>query len=304
MLSPCEHGSVDNAASQTKQQSCWLSVRPRNNRRTPGRARIDTLQQRPLIPPVSGLPRGRRAGTRFPRPRISGMVHIAGDRVTSRGNASATPYNVEWSCMLPRPGTMSLQFALERLLEAPSYHMTEMIGHLDQAKTWRAALQGRSPDWTAFLTGYAAALDRPVVQMRRELSATYPDAVVLLSRRDSAAAWYRSMEKTVLLVVAQARQSRTAPARTALRGRSRRAGCLARRQNNESRSLRWSRCKAMRPSPMPMTALGSWRPTTSTWPRFAMMSRATGWSSGSRVTDGSRSARCSVRRCPRSPSRR
>jgi hypothetical protein len=99
---------------------------------------------------------------------------------------------------LPRTGTTSLKYALGRLLDAPCYHMRDLIGRMDDVLTWRDAFQGNPPDWDVFLSGYAAGVDWPISRFWRELSARYPDAIVLLSRRDSAETWYASMDKTIL----------------------------------------------------------------------------------------------------------
>lgn len=99
---------------------------------------------------------------------------------------------------LPRTGTTSLKTALERLLGAPCYHMRELIQHRDHVVVWRDAFRGDEPDWDAFLGGYAAGVDWPISRFWRELSARYPDAVVLLSKRESAERWYASMDRTIL----------------------------------------------------------------------------------------------------------
>jgi hypothetical protein len=99
---------------------------------------------------------------------------------------------------LPRTGTTSLKTALERLLGQPCYHMLELLqGHLEHAPIWRNAMAGRPTDWDTFLGGYAAAVDWPASWMWRELSLAYPDALVVLSRRDSAETWYHSVQRTV-----------------------------------------------------------------------------------------------------------
>lgn len=98
----------------------------------------------------------------------------------------------------PRTGTTSLKAALERLLGAPCYHMRELFGRPDDAAVWRDAYAGVMPDWHRFLAGYAAGVDWPVSWFWRELSDAYPDALVLLSRRESAERWYQSMDQTVL----------------------------------------------------------------------------------------------------------
>ena len=99
---------------------------------------------------------------------------------------------------LPRTGTSSLRDALAQLLGAPVYHMSETMARPAHADVWAAAIGGRPPDWPTFLAGYAGGVDAPVSNCWRPLAAVFPDAVVLLSRRDSAATWYRSMAATVL----------------------------------------------------------------------------------------------------------
>lgn len=99
---------------------------------------------------------------------------------------------------LPRTGTTSLKYALEQLLGAPCYHMRELAGHVDHAPLWRDAFEGGPPDWDTLLAGYAAGVDWPVSWFWRELSEYYPDAIVLLSRRESPERWYQSMDRTVL----------------------------------------------------------------------------------------------------------
>src|SRR5680860_261199 len=99
---------------------------------------------------------------------------------------------------LPRTGTSSLREALRHLLGAPIYHMSEVFAHPEHAHTWVAAMEGDTPDWEDFLAGYAAGVDAPFSNCWRELSAAYPDAPVLLSRRADPEVWLRSMEATVL----------------------------------------------------------------------------------------------------------
>jgi hypothetical protein len=76
--------------------------------------------------------------------------------------------------------------------------MREMFGRPDDAVVWRDACAGVMPDWDRFLAGYAAGVDWPVSWFWRELSAEFPDALVLLSRRESVERWYQSMDQTVL----------------------------------------------------------------------------------------------------------
>jgi hypothetical protein len=98
---------------------------------------------------------------------------------------------------LGRTGTNSLKLALERLLGEPCYHMIEVFGHPEHIPMWHAAADGERVDWDALFTGYAAAVDWPVASFWRELVDEYPDAVVVLSTRTSADAWWRSADDTI-----------------------------------------------------------------------------------------------------------
>jgi hypothetical protein len=97
---------------------------------------------------------------------------------------------------LGRTGTHSLQLALQQLLGAPCYHMSEVFQHLEHVPVWHAAAKGQPVDWDAVLTGYVATVDWPGAAFWRELRALSPDAVVLLSVRD-AAAWWNSADRTI-----------------------------------------------------------------------------------------------------------
>ena len=101
----------------------------------------------------------------------------------------------------PRTGTLSLKPALELLLGAPCYHGSELAMHLEHVPAWREAIAGRPTDWKTLLSGYAATADWPASMCWRELSRAFPDALVLLSVRDSAATWWKSFDATVLTLV-------------------------------------------------------------------------------------------------------
>ena len=100
-----------------------------------------------------------------------------------------------------RTGTHSLKIALERLLGAPCYHMIEVFGHPEHVPLWHAAANGDMPDWDALFDGYEATVDWPGGAFWRELAAAYPDALVLLSVRESADAWWRSADRTVFEIM-------------------------------------------------------------------------------------------------------
>ena len=100
---------------------------------------------------------------------------------------------------LTRTGTSSLRLALEQLLGGRCYHMSVIPGHpFDLGIGWNRALAGDVPDWDELFDGYVAAVDWPASLFWRELSAAYPDALVLLSLRDSAETWWHSADETIL----------------------------------------------------------------------------------------------------------
>lgn len=100
---------------------------------------------------------------------------------------------------LPRTGTESLRFALEQLLGGRCYHMSVIPGHpFNLGAGWAAAIAGGSPDWHRLMNGYIAAVDWPASMFWRELSEANPDALILLSVRDSAETWFESADATIL----------------------------------------------------------------------------------------------------------
>lgn len=96
-----------------------------------------------------------------------------------------------------RTGTHSLQLALAQLLGAPCYHMVEVIAHPEYAQYWQDAIDGKPVDWDKVFDGYAAAVDWPAGAFWKELADRYPDAIVLLSTRSSAEAWWKSANDTI-----------------------------------------------------------------------------------------------------------
>jgi hypothetical protein len=96
-----------------------------------------------------------------------------------------------------RTGTHSLQVALERLLGAPCYHMLEVFKHPDHAPLWREAFEGKTENLGPLLEGYVAEVDFPSSMFWAELMEAHPDAVVVLSEREDADAWWRSADRTI-----------------------------------------------------------------------------------------------------------
>jgi Sulfotransferase domain len=98
---------------------------------------------------------------------------------------------------LGRTGTMSLKIALERLLGGRCYHMIETFDRPDDGPVWLRAARGDEPDWHTFLADYDATVDWPACDFWRPLAEANPEALVLLSVRDSADAWWKSANDTI-----------------------------------------------------------------------------------------------------------
>jgi hypothetical protein len=98
---------------------------------------------------------------------------------------------------LGRTGTHSLKLALEQLLGAPCYHMVEVFGRPDDVPRWQRAFDGDPGPWGEIFDGYAAAVDWPAAAFWKPLSEAYPEAVIILSTRTSADAWFKSSHDTI-----------------------------------------------------------------------------------------------------------
>jgi hypothetical protein len=96
-----------------------------------------------------------------------------------------------------RTGTTSLKLALERLLGGRCYHMWEVFQQPSHVAWWQQAVDGGRLDWDAVFGGFTASVDWPAAAFWPELTARYPDAIVLLSERESADAWFDSVDGTI-----------------------------------------------------------------------------------------------------------
>lgn len=94
-----------------------------------------------------------------------------------------------------RTATASLKVALDTLLGAPCYHMSEVLGKAGQVDLWLDVAAGK-PDWNAIFDGYVATVDFPACNYWRELADFYPEAKILLSKRD-AERWFVSTQETI-----------------------------------------------------------------------------------------------------------
>ena len=95
-----------------------------------------------------------------------------------------------------RTGTLSLKYALEKLGFDKCYHMMEVQMNPAHLQVWQDLAKGIQPDWQALFDGYQATVDWPTCNYWREQLAVYPDAKVILSRRDSQK-WYDSVMNTI-----------------------------------------------------------------------------------------------------------
>ena len=95
-----------------------------------------------------------------------------------------------------RTGTLSLKAALEVLLGAPCYHMLELFPRPEHIPLWHAAARGEKIDWQGLFSGYAAAVDWPAAAFWPEIAAAFPDAIILLSTRDTEG-WWTSASNTI-----------------------------------------------------------------------------------------------------------
>ena len=100
---------------------------------------------------------------------------------------------------LGRTGTNSLKVALERLLGGRCYHMLELIERPGDTEHWeRAAAATTTVEWGWLQREFVATVDFPAAMFWRELLADSPEAVVLLSARDSAQVWWESFSRTIV----------------------------------------------------------------------------------------------------------
>lgn len=99
---------------------------------------------------------------------------------------------------LPRTGTSSLRDGLGLLLGGRVHHMSEALRDVELLPRWIAALDRPDEADPRLLDGYVGAVDVPAALLWGPLATAFPDAIVLLSEREDAATWHRSMCATVL----------------------------------------------------------------------------------------------------------
>jgi hypothetical protein len=95
-----------------------------------------------------------------------------------------------------RTGTMSLKNALEMLGFDKCYHMVEVMKSPSHTAFWTKAHAGEPIDWDELFSGYQASVDWPACNLWREQMEHFPDAKVILSKRDPDK-WYDSVMNTI-----------------------------------------------------------------------------------------------------------
>ncbi len=114
-----------------------------------------------------------------------------------------------------RTGTLSLKSALEKLGFDKCYHMFEVHQNEGHVEEWRALARGESVDWDALFVGYQASVDWPSSTYWKEQLDHYPQAKVILSRRDPES-WYDSVMNTIYPTSLAAREANEPQARAAM----------------------------------------------------------------------------------------
>jgi len=105
-----------------------------------------------------------------------------------------------------RTGTMSLQKALQDLLNGDCYHMFEVGKRPKDISIWKGAAKGRMPDWKIFLSEWSAVVDWPAAAYWEEISDSFPDALIILSLRDPED-WWQSASNTIFQALREAEPS-------------------------------------------------------------------------------------------------
>jgi len=101
---------------------------------------------------------------------------------------------------LARTGTKSLMVALEMLGFGPCQHMSTLSQDSDLSNAWLKVYEskGKKSDWATIFEGYQSSVDQPTADFVPELLSAYPDALWILTERDSSEEWWQSVQESVL----------------------------------------------------------------------------------------------------------
>ena len=95
-----------------------------------------------------------------------------------------------------RADTSSLKNALETLMGAPCYHMFVVIENDGHDALWLRVDRGEFDLFDTIFENYVAAVDWPMASYWPEISQAYPEAKIILSKRDPEA-WWKSASATI-----------------------------------------------------------------------------------------------------------
>lgn len=101
---------------------------------------------------------------------------------------------------LGRTATLSLKAALNQLGLGPCYHMNEVRQNSGHIEAWIKVAAGDPQQMVEIFKNYNATVDWPASSHYKELYALFPDAKVILSKRETDK-WWKSMDKTILNVM-------------------------------------------------------------------------------------------------------
>lgn len=101
---------------------------------------------------------------------------------------------------LPRTGTSSLKVALQTLGFGPCQHMDNLFNAPHLVDQWIELFETGTTDFKLLFADFQSITDFPGCLNYRQLLEAYPDAKVILNRRDPES-WYESLLKTVYAVV-------------------------------------------------------------------------------------------------------
>jgi hypothetical protein len=107
---------------------------------------------------------------------------------------------------LPRTGSMSTKVALEMLGFGKCYHMIENMKN-DHSMKWVDLFNKKHSNFGVVLSGYSSTTDGPGCFFWEELMEENPDAKVIITTREDAEAWYKSMNETILNIMDKSRHS-------------------------------------------------------------------------------------------------
>ncbi|MEZ4796833.1 MAG: sulfotransferase [Flavobacteriaceae bacterium] len=96
----------------------------------------------------------------------------------------------------PRTGTTTLKKALETLGYKDTYHFKDLIANPKKLKYWKDLEEKGDTNFEALFDGFQATVDFPGYPYYKILLKKYPDAKVILTKRD-VDKWYESTLKTV-----------------------------------------------------------------------------------------------------------